>query len=46
GKVRIKSSWLNGVKIHSKPEYDDCKEIARTKNISLNEVMKEINKLL
>ena len=46
GKVKIKSSWLNGVKVHVKPEYEDCKEIARTKNISLDEVMKEIMKSL
>ena len=46
GKVRIKSSWLNGVKVHIKPEYEDCKKIARTKNISLNEVMNEIMKSL
>ncbi len=46
GKVRVKSSWLNGVKIHIKPEYEDCKEIARVKNISLDEVMREIMKSL
>lgn len=46
GKVRIKSSWLSGAKIHSKPEYDDCKEIARKHNISLYEVMNEIYKKL
>ena len=46
GKVRIKSTWLNGVKVHVKPEYEDCKKIAGTKNISLNEVMKEIYKQL
>jgi len=46
GKVRIKSSWLNGVKVHVKPEYEDCKEIAKGNNISLNEVMNEIMKSL
>lgn len=46
GNVRMKSSWLNGKKIHSKPEYEDCKKIAKKNNLSLNEVISEIYKKL
>lgn len=46
GEVTVKSSLLNGEKIKSKPEYEDCKRLAKENNISLNEIYSEINKQL
>lgn len=46
GQVRIKSAYYNQKKIKSKPEYEDCIRIAREKKIPLNQVYKEIEKLL
>ena len=46
GKVRIKSAYYNQRKIKSKPEYEDCIRIARENKIPLNQVYKEIEKLL
>jgi len=46
GQVRIKSAYYNRKKIKSKPEYEDCIRIAREKKIPLNQVYKEIEKLL
>jgi uncharacterized protein (TIGR00299 family) protein len=46
GKVKVKSAYYNGKKVKSKPEYDDCLKIAREKKLPLNQVYKEIEKLL
>jgi uncharacterized protein (TIGR00299 family) protein len=46
GQVRIKSAYYNQRKIKSKPEYEDCIRIARENKIPLNQVYKEIEKLL
>jgi len=45
GTVKIKSGFLNGKKIKSKPEYEDCKKIAIENNVPISEIYKEINKL-
>jgi uncharacterized protein (TIGR00299 family) protein len=42
GEVRVKNSILNGEKIKCKPEYDDCRNIAKEKNVPLNEVYEEV----
>lgn len=46
GQIRIKSAYYNQQKIRSKPEYDDCIRIARENKIPLNQVYKEIEKIL
>lgn len=46
GEVRIKTSYLNGEIIHQKPEYEDCKRIALEKGITMDKIMKEIDKHL
>ncbi len=42
GEVTIKSGYYKGKMIKSKPEYNDCKRIAQKKNISIQEVYREI----
>jgi uncharacterized protein (DUF111 family) len=44
--VRVKSAFYQGVCIKSKPEYDDCLKIARTKNIPIGQVYQEVEKVL
>lgn len=46
GEVTVKASLLNGEKIKCKPEYDDCKRLAKENNLSINEIYSEINKEL
>ena len=41
-----KFSYYNGQLIKAKPEYEDCKRIAREKEIALAEVYQEINSLI
>ena len=42
GKIRVKNTIFNGKIINSKPEYEDCKAIAESKNITLKEVYNKI----
>ncbi len=46
GEVTIKSGYYKGDVVKSKPEYNDCKRIAREKNISIQEVYKTIESAL
>jgi pyridinium-3,5-bisthiocarboxylic acid mononucleotide nickel chelatase len=46
GEVTVKASLLNGEKIKCKPEYDDCKRLAKENNLSINEIYSEVNKEL
>lgn len=46
GEVTIKSSYYQNKLLHSKPEYEDCKRIAKERNIPIREVLKHINTLL
>jgi hypothetical protein len=39
GPVRVKISSLDGVELGAQPEHDDCLALARTKGVSLREVM-------
>jgi len=38
GKVKIKAAYLDGEKIKSAPEYEDCKKLARENDIPLKDV--------
>lgn len=44
GKVRVKRAWGNNVPYKYKPEYVDCNRIARESNITVLEVIIEVNK--
>jgi uncharacterized protein (TIGR00299 family) protein len=46
GIVKIKYAKNKGETIKWKPEYEDCINIARTNNIPLREIYREINKLM
>lgn len=46
GKVSIKQSYYNGKVVKSKPEYEDCKRLAKENNVSINEVYKETNNII
>jgi pyridinium-3,5-bisthiocarboxylic acid mononucleotide nickel chelatase len=46
GEVRVKSAFYQGVCIKSKPEYDDCIKIARSKAIPISQVYHEVEKAL
>jgi pyridinium-3,5-bisthiocarboxylic acid mononucleotide nickel chelatase len=46
GKVRVKNAYLEGKRIKSKPEYDDCRKIAIEKGIPIMKVYEEINREL
>lgn len=46
GEVTIKVSFYRGDVLHRKPEYEDCKRIARDHNLSLKEVYERINTLI
>lgn len=42
GPVRIKSAYMNNRLIHQKPEYDECKQIARKTGIPIREITDHI----
>lgn len=46
GEIRVKTSLLNGERIKAKPEYEDCKRVAKENNISISLVYEEVNKHL
>lgn len=46
GEVTVKNAYLDGKIIKCKPEYEECKRIAKEKAISLSEVYEEIRKKL
>ncbi len=46
GAVRVKSAYYEGICIKSKPEYDDCNAIARTKGIPIGQVYEEVAQIL
>lgn len=46
GKVTIKNAYLDGKKIKCKPEYEECKKIAKENAVTLSEIYEEINKKL
>ena len=42
GEVRLKTAYYQGKKIKSKPEYEDCKRLARDKGVSLREILESL----
>lgn len=46
GEIRIKSSLLNGKIIKIKPEYEDCKRIAKEKDLPINLVYEEARRAI
>jgi hypothetical protein len=38
GELTMKNAYLRGRKIKSKPEYDDCRRLAREKGVSIREI--------
>lgn len=42
GIVNVKNGIYNGKVIKSKPEYRECRELARKNNVSINEIYKEL----
>lgn len=42
GEVTIKNSYFQGIKVKSKPEFEDCKRIALEKDIPIKNVYEEI----
>ncbi len=43
GAVNLKCGYLNGNMIKSKPEYEDCKRLAREKGVSVRDVYESID---
>lgn len=46
GKIKVKTSKLNGRIINTMPEYEDCKRIAEMQNIPLKQIYREIKNFL
>ncbi|UCG27823.1 MAG: nickel pincer cofactor biosynthesis protein LarC [Bacteroidales bacterium] len=46
GEVTLKSSYYKGERIHTKPEYEDCKRLAKENNIPLHIIYEKIKALL
>ncbi len=46
GKITVKLGYYNGKLIRVTPEYEDCKNIAKNKNIPLNSLINNINYLI
>lgn len=46
GQVAVKSAYLNGKIIKSKPEYDDCRGLAQKNNVSIKEVYDAVKETL
>lgn len=45
GEVRLKTAYYRGEKIKSKPEYEDCKRLAREKGVSLKDILTSLNEV-
>ena len=43
GSISVKNGYLNGRRIKSKPEYEDCLRIAREKGLTLAEIVRSIS---
>ena len=46
GEINVKTSYYNDKIIRVKPEYEECKRIAKEKNISIQEIYNEISTLI
>lgn len=43
GEVRVKEAYFRGKKIKSKPEYEDCRKLAREQGVSIRDIYKSID---
>ncbi|CAM9404281.1 unnamed protein product [Choristocarpus tenellus] len=41
GDVRVKTAWLDGVPVNTKPEFEDCKLLAIANDVPIREVMEQ-----
>jgi uncharacterized protein (TIGR00299 family) protein len=46
GEIRVKHLFLDGQKVKSKAEYEDCLKLAKETGVSLHDIYREINHLL
>lgn len=46
GEITVKTAYYNDKIIRVKPEYEECKRIAKEKNISIQEIYNEISNLI
>jgi len=46
GPIAVKVCYLDGKRIKAKPEFEDCKRIAKQNNLALNELYEEISRIL
>jgi hypothetical protein len=46
GAVKLKQSFFNGKVIRSKPEYEDCKNLAERHNTTISEIEKAVYKII
>ena len=42
GEITVKSGYLNGRIIKSKPEYEDCKRLAKENGVSIQDIYESI----
>jgi uncharacterized protein (DUF111 family) len=42
GTVRVKNAYFRGKKIKSKPEYEDCRKLAKMHGVSIREIYEGI----
>ncbi|MDF2530978.1 MAG: hypothetical protein K0Q65_559 [Clostridia bacterium] len=46
GNVTVKNAYYQGKKVKYKPEYEDCKRIAKEKNIPISRIYQEVYKII
>ncbi|GFZ29772.1 UPF0272 protein [Clostridium zeae] len=46
GEVTVKNSYYNGELVKSKPEYEDCKRLAKENNVAISKIYNEVYKTL
>jgi uncharacterized protein (DUF111 family) len=42
GEITVKSGYLYGRRIKSKPEYEDCKRLAKENDVSMQDIYESI----
>jgi hypothetical protein len=42
GEIMVKSGYLNGRVIKSKPEYEDCKRLAKENGVTIQDIYESI----
>ena len=46
GKITVKTAYYNDKILRAKPEYEECKRIAKEKNVSIQEIYNEVSNLI